>query len=119
MKVIEYDSEFDGSTTTTTEGPAAGATVTAGDRTFTAGPDGVASVTVGSRSLAGVRATKDGFIRSATQLVCVDCADGPAAAGGGGVTAPGHRRAGRDRGLRARRRRVLAAAGAAAAAGDA
>jgi len=86
VKVIEYDSEFDGSTTTTTEGPAAGATVTAGDRTFTAGPDGVASVTVGSRSLAGVRATKDGFIRSATQLVCVDCAEGPAA-GGGGVTA--------------------------------
>jgi hypothetical protein len=86
VKVIEYDSTFDGSTTTTTEGPAVGATLTAGGRTFTAGPDGVASVTVETRSLAGVRATKDGFVRSATQLVCVDCAEGPAT-GGGGVPA--------------------------------
>ena len=56
--------------------PRARATVTAGGRSFTAGADGVAHVTVDGRSLAGVRATKPGHVRSATATVCVDC--GPA-----------------------------------------
>jgi hypothetical protein len=47
--------------------------VSAGGRTFGAGPDGVAHVSVDGRSLAGVRATKAGYVRSATESVCVDC----------------------------------------------
>jgi hypothetical protein len=109
VKVIQYDSEFDGSTTTTTEAPAAGATVAAGGRTFTAGPEGVASVTVATRSLAGVRASKDGFVRSATEPVCVDCAEGPVAPTGGvpgrDVLAPATTVASlRDRAVYSRRR---------------
>ena len=53
--------------------PAAGAAVSAGSQSFTAGADGVARVTVGSKGTVGVRASKDGFIRSATEPVCVEC----------------------------------------------
>jgi hypothetical protein len=70
---VTYDSNFDA---ITTEEPASGATVTAGGRSFTAGADGVARVIVDGRSLAGVRASKPGHVRSATENVCVDC--GPA-----------------------------------------
>jgi hypothetical protein len=74
VKVIQYDLTFDAEfNSTVTEGPAAGATVSAAGRSFTAGADGVAHVTVDSRSLTGVRATKAGHIRSATENVCVDC----------------------------------------------
>jgi hypothetical protein len=74
VRVIQYDLVFDADfNATVTEGPAAGATVSAGGRTFGAGPDGVAHVTVDGRSLAGVRATKAGYVRSATENVCVDC----------------------------------------------
>jgi hypothetical protein len=88
VKVIQYDVVFDENfNATTTEAPAAGATVSAGGRAFTAGADGVASVTVDTRSLAGVRAAKEGYVRTATETVCVDCAEGPAAATGGGGAA--------------------------------
>jgi hypothetical protein len=74
VKVIQYDLTYDAEyNATVTQGPAAGATVTAGGRSFTAGADGVARVTVADRSLAGVRASKAGHIRSATENVCVDC----------------------------------------------
>ncbi len=74
VRVIQYDVTFDADyNATTTQEPAAGATVSAGGRTFTAGADGVASVTVDGRSVAGVRATKEGYVRSATENVCVDC----------------------------------------------
>ena len=74
VRVIQYDVTFDASfNATTTQAPAAGATVTAGGRSFPAGADGVARVTVDGRSLAGVRATKNGYVRSAIENVCVDC----------------------------------------------
>ena len=72
---VTYDSSFNA---ITTEEPASGATVTAGGRSFTAGADGVARVTVDGRSVAGVRATKPGHVRSATESVCVDCGPGVA-----------------------------------------
>ena len=70
---VTYDANFNA---ITTEVPANEATVTAGGRSFTTGADGVARVTVDGRSLAAVRATKPGHVRSATENVCVDC--GPA-----------------------------------------
>jgi hypothetical protein len=74
VRVIQYDVTFDANfNATTTQAPAAGATVSAGGRSFTAGADGIARVTVDGRSLAGVRATKDGYVRTATENVCVDC----------------------------------------------
>ena len=76
VRVVEYSVTYGGSGAITDEAPAAGATVTAGGRSFTTGADGVAHVTVDGRSLAGVRASKPGRIRSATESVCVDC--GPA-----------------------------------------
>jgi len=77
VRVIQYDVAFDADfNATTTEAPAAGATVTAAGRSFTAGADGVARVTIDGRSVTGVRATKPGYVRSATENVCVDC--GPA-----------------------------------------
>jgi hypothetical protein len=57
--------------------PAAGAAVSAGSQSFTAGADGVAHVTVGSKGTVGVRATKAGYVRSATERVCVECATTP------------------------------------------
>jgi hypothetical protein len=68
--VVTYDADFNA---TTTPEPASGATVTANGRDFTAGDDGVAHVTVDDRSLATVRASKAGHIRSTTENVCVDC----------------------------------------------
>jgi hypothetical protein len=74
VRVIQYDLTFDADfNATVTEGPAAGAAVSAAGRSFTAGADGIAHVTVDGRSLAGVRATKTGYVRSATENVCVDC----------------------------------------------
>ncbi|MEO8687547.1 MAG: hypothetical protein ABI611_04930 [Solirubrobacteraceae bacterium] len=74
VRVAQYGVTFDADfTATTTEAPAGGATVSAADRSFTTGADGVAHVTVNDRSLAGVRATKPGYVRSATENVCVDC----------------------------------------------
>ena len=72
---VTYDSNFNA---ITTEEPASGATVTAGGRSFTAGADGVARVTVDGRSVAGVRASKPGHVRTATENVCVDCGPGVA-----------------------------------------
>jgi hypothetical protein len=57
--------------------PAAGAAVAAGSQSFTAGADGVAHVTVGSKGTVGLRATKPGFVRSATEPVCVECGTPP------------------------------------------
>jgi hypothetical protein len=62
--------------------PAAGAAVSAGRQSFTAGADGVAHVTVGSKGTVGVRATKAGYVRSATEPVCVECATPPPPAPG-------------------------------------
>ena len=80
VRVVQYavtfDSEFNA---TTTEEPASGASVSAGGREFTAGADGVAHVTVADRGLAGVRAAKDGYVRTATEPVCVDCGTPPPA----------------------------------------
>jgi hypothetical protein len=74
VKVIQYDLTFDADfNATVTEGPSQGATVSAAGRSFTTGADGVAHVTVDDRSLTGVRATKPGYVRSATANVCVDC----------------------------------------------
>ena len=81
VRVVEYTVTFDANfNATTTESPAAGATVTAGGRSFTAGPDGVARVTVDARSQAGVRASKAGHVRTATETVCVDCGAQPGGA---------------------------------------
>jgi hypothetical protein len=71
VRVVEYAVSTPGSAATAA--PAAGATVTAGGRSFTTGADGVAHVVVEGRSLAGVRASKNGYVRSATENVCVDC----------------------------------------------
>jgi hypothetical protein len=74
VRVTQYDVTFDANfNATTTEAPAAGATVSAAGRSFTAGADGVAQVTVDGRSVAGVRASKQDYVRSATENVCVDC----------------------------------------------
>jgi len=69
--------------------PAAGAAVSAGSQSFTAGADGVAHVTVGSKGTVGVRASKSGFIRSATEPVCVECGTPPPAGAGPGTNAAG------------------------------
>jgi hypothetical protein len=75
VHVVEFTATYDPdlNATTTTEAPASGSTVTVDGRDFTAGDDGVAHVTVDRRSLASVRASKPGHIRSATENVCVDC----------------------------------------------
>lgn len=74
VRVVQYAVTFDANfNATTTEAPADGATVSAAGRTFITGADGVARVTVDGRSLTGVRATKTGHVRSATENVCVDC----------------------------------------------
>jgi hypothetical protein len=74
VRVTQYDVTFDEDfNATTTQEPAAGATVSAAGRTFTTGADGVAQVTIDGRSVTGVRATKTGYVRSATENVCVDC----------------------------------------------
>jgi hypothetical protein len=74
VKVVQYGLSFDTNPNgETTSAPAQGATVSADGRSFTAGADGVAHVTVTSKGVAGVRATKDGYVRSATEPVCVDC----------------------------------------------
>jgi hypothetical protein len=78
VRVVQYgvtfDSEFNA---TTTMAPAAGAAVNAGGHLFTAGADGIAHVRVDAQGVAGVRATKDGFVRSATEPVCVNCGTTP------------------------------------------
>ena len=78
VRVVQYgvtfDSEFNA---TTTIAPAAGAAVNAGGQLFTAGADGIAHVRVDAQGVAGVRATKDGFVRSATEPVCVNCGTAP------------------------------------------
>jgi hypothetical protein len=59
------------------EVPAAGATVTAGGRTYTTGVDGVATVTFDTRGPVSVRAAQTNAIPSATASSCVtDGADG-------------------------------------------
>jgi hypothetical protein len=74
VRVIQYGVTFDANfNATTTEAPAGGATVSAAGRSYTTGADGIAHVTVDGRSLTGVRATKTGYVRSATENVCVDC----------------------------------------------
>ena len=74
VRVVEYAVTYDANfNATTIEAPASGATVTAGERSFTADAGGVARVTVDGRSLAAVRASKDGHVRTATENVCVDC----------------------------------------------
>jgi hypothetical protein len=74
VRVVQYAVTYGSSgSPATSSAPAAGATVTAAGRSFTAGADGVAHVTVDNRSLAGVRASKTGYVRSATENVCVDC----------------------------------------------
>ena len=81
VRVVQYAVTFGGPpdyASMTTDEPAAGATVTANGRSFAAGADGVARVTVPERGMAGVRATKPGYVRTATEAVCVDCAAGPA-----------------------------------------
>jgi hypothetical protein len=83
VRVVQYGVTFDEDfNATTTAAPAAGASVTAAGKSFTAGADGVAHVSVDSRGLAGVRATKAGFVRSATEPVCVECAAPPPPAPG-------------------------------------
>jgi hypothetical protein len=80
VRVVQYSVTFDSEfNATTTQAPAAGATVSADGRSFTAGADGVAHVTVPDRGLAGVRATKAGYVRSTTEPVCVDCGTPPPA----------------------------------------
>ena len=65
--------------------PAAGATVSAGGATLTTGGDGIARFTPADRGPHAVRATKDGYIPTATETVCVtDGADGAC-----GTTKPG------------------------------
>jgi hypothetical protein len=71
---VTFDENFNA---ITTEEPAAGATVTAGGRSFTAGSNGVARVTVGSKGVAGVRASKPNYVRTATESVCVECGAAP------------------------------------------
>ena len=74
VRVIQYAVSFDADfNATTTEAAASGATVTADGRAFTADANGVARVTVDGRSLAAVRASKPGHVRTATERVCVDC----------------------------------------------
>ena len=80
VRVVQYSL----SSGSPTAEPAAGATVSAGGRSFTAGADGVARVTA-DRGLVGVRATKANHIRSATEPVCVDCGSVPG--GGAGPAA--------------------------------
>ena len=83
VRVVQYSVTFDSSFNATThEEPAAGAAVNADGKSFTAGADGVAHVTVADKGLAGVRATKDGYVRSATEPVCVDCGAPPPAVPG-------------------------------------
>ena len=83
IRVAQYEVTFDQNfNATTTAQAAAGATVTADGRSFTTGADGVAHVTVPSRGVFGVRASKDGYVRSATEPACVDCGERPPAAPG-------------------------------------
>jgi hypothetical protein len=87
VKVVQYSVTFDSNfNAITTEEPGAGAVVSAGGQGFTAGADGVAHVTVGSAGTAGVRASKPGYVRSASEPVCVDC--GAAPGGGAGPAVP-------------------------------
>jgi hypothetical protein len=84
VRVVQYSVTFDPQfNAITTEEPAAGASVAAGGQTFTAGANGVARVTVAERGTAGVRASKAGYVRSATEPVCVDCGLAPGAGGPG------------------------------------
>jgi hypothetical protein len=55
----------------TTRQPAAGATIGGGDSAVTTGSDGRATITVGHTGLIGLRASKSGDVRSATESVCV------------------------------------------------
>jgi hypothetical protein len=78
VRVVQYGVTFDSDfNATTTVAPAAGAAVNAGGHLFTAGADGIAHVSVDAQGVAGVRATKDGFVRSATEPVCVNCGTTP------------------------------------------
>ena len=52
-------------------GPAAGATVSVGSRTFTTGADGIARVTFSGSGPVNVRATKADSVPSATERTCV------------------------------------------------
>jgi hypothetical protein len=76
--VTEYTVEFDANYAGTAKPrPSSGATVSAGGRTFTTDAQGVARVVLDARGPAGVQATKSGFVRSATEPLCVtDGADG-------------------------------------------
>jgi len=79
VRVVQYVVTFGGPpdfAATTTEAPAGGAAVTAGGRSFATRADGVAHVTVDGRGVAGVRAAKPGYVRSATESVCVNCTPG-------------------------------------------
>ena len=105
VRVVQYEVTFDASfNATTTEAPASGATVTAAGRDFTADAGGVAHVSVDGRSLAGVRASKPGHVRSATERVCVDCGPTLGAAPARDRTAPATTIALRDGAVFSRRR---------------
>ena len=80
VKVVQYSVTFDAEfNAITTEEPAAGATVVAGGQSFTTAANGVARVTVPAKGTAGVRASKAGHVRSATEPVCVECGTPPSA----------------------------------------
>lgn len=99
VKVVELEVTYDSSfNPIITETPSNAATVTAGARSFTTGAEGVARVTVDSRSSAAVRASKPGFVRTATSTVCVECdaAAAPAPAAARDTAAPLTRLALRD-----------------------
>jgi len=88
-KVVQYGVAFGDDGGSTTEGPATGATVTAGGRTFTTDGQGVANVVLDERGPAGARASKPDFVRSATETVCVsDGADGFCGTATPGAAAP-------------------------------
>lgn len=62
---------FDNTTGAETHGPLAGATVSGGGVSATTGADGNVQITLGARGPTGLRATRSGDIRSATENVCV------------------------------------------------
>ena len=76
--VTQYVVVCDASYNCATESqPASGATVAAGDATVIANDEGVARFTPPERGAHAVRATKEGFVPTATETVCVtDGADG-------------------------------------------
>jgi hypothetical protein len=77
-KVTEYSVSFDENYTgNTTAQPSAGAKVEVGDKTYTTDANGIATIPAVSRGPVSARATKDPFVRTATETACVtDGADG-------------------------------------------